>query len=253
MQGHLPVMPGQGWGMNGRHFSMHGHPHGMCGHLGHAGPGQAGRYTVGGRRPSASAQETPVAALRPAGAGDLDAVNRVIERALGTWALPERVRRLSLPLYRYSAVDLQHLTVWVAQQSGETVGIAAWEPADPADAPEGRSGLFLHGLYVDPAHHGQGIGRSLLEAALSACRADGLDGVLVKAQAQAVGFFDACGLVRLPVANPGRDYVHRFWAAVRSLLASDLPHERATSDTRGSGRRAGRERRPGGDPQLSTT
>jgi GNAT superfamily N-acetyltransferase len=126
----------------------------------------------------------------------------VIERALGTWAPPERIRRLSLPLYRYSAVDLQHLTVWVAQQSGEIVGRAAWGPADPADAPRGRSTLpFSRPLRV-PRAHGQGIARSLLEAALSACRADGSDGVLVKAQAQAVGFFDACGLERAVLRKP---------------------------------------------------
>jgi GNAT superfamily N-acetyltransferase len=155
-----------------------------------------------------------VTVLRTAVASDLDAVNRVIERAVGTWGLPERVHRLSLPLYRYGAVDLQHLTVRVVERSSDVVGVAAWEPADPADAPGGQSALLLHGLYVDPAHHGQGLGKRLLRAAIAAARSGGFGGLLVRAQAQAVGFFEARGLKRLPVVNAERDYPHRYWTRV---------------------------------------
>jgi hypothetical protein len=47
--------------------------------------------------------------LRRASANDLDAVNRVIETAVMGWVLPERVKRLSLPGYRYAAHDLENL------------------------------------------------------------------------------------------------------------------------------------------------
>ncbi|MDO9465784.1 MAG: GNAT family N-acetyltransferase [Thiobacillus sp.] len=131
--------------------------------------------------------------LRPAHAADLPALNGVIERAIATWPLPERVKRLTLPSYRYQPHDLDHL-VWAEDASGLAVGVAAWEPAHPRDLPAGRRGLLLHGLYVDPAHQRRGVGSQPLDAAAAAARAQDLDGVLVKAQAAAVGFFKSRGL-----------------------------------------------------------
>ncbi len=37
--------------------------------------------------------------IRLAGHADLEAINRVIEVAVMTWDLPDRVKRLSLPAY----------------------------------------------------------------------------------------------------------------------------------------------------------
>jgi len=152
--------------------------------------------------------------LRQAHADDLPAINGVIERAIATWQLPERVKRLSLPGYRYHAHDLVHLHLVVAEDAGHAlVGVAAWEPASPRDLPAGMNGLLLHGLYVDPAHQHHGVGSRLLDAATEAARAQGLAGVLVKAQADAIGFFEARSLQRIPVEDPVRDYPHRFWLA----------------------------------------
>ncbi len=155
-------------------------------------------------------------ALRPVTAADLPAVNRVIERAVMTWTLPERVKRLSLASYRYQPHDLDHLTLVAAELPDiGIVGVAAWEPAQARDLPPGKSALLLHGLYVDPDHQGHGIGSRLLEAAVAAAREAGCDGLLVKAQPDAVDFFAARGMERLAVADPGRDYPHRYWLAVR--------------------------------------
>jgi len=97
--------------------------------------------------------------------------------------------------------------------AGAITGVAAWDPADPRDLPADTSGLLLHGLYVDPAHQHRGVGGRLLDAAAGAARALGLDGVLVKAQADASGFFEARGLQRLPVEDAARHYPRRFWLA----------------------------------------
>jgi GNAT superfamily N-acetyltransferase len=132
-----------------------------------------------------------------------------------TWRLPDRVKRLSLPLYRYAPFDLDHLQVMLAESpDGVPVGVVAWEPADPADLPQGKSGLFLHGLYVEPKRQHQGIGSQLLAAAGQAARMQGLDGILVKAQPDAQGFFLGRGLTRLDVEDADRHYPHRFWQSV---------------------------------------
>jgi GNAT superfamily N-acetyltransferase len=155
------------------------------------------------------------ATLRAATATDLPALNGVVERAVMTWKLAERVKRLSLPSHRYHAHDLLHLTLVLAEATdGRVVGVAAWEEAAARELPAGRSGLLLHGLYVDPARQHEGIGSRLLAAAAAAARERGLDGVLVRAQADAVGFFAARGLTRLPVVDALRDYPHRYWLAL---------------------------------------
>jgi GNAT superfamily N-acetyltransferase len=152
--------------------------------------------------------------LRPASSADLAAINAVIERAVMTWNLPERVKRLTLPSYRYQPHDLEHLQIVVAEDADRAVlGVAAWEPASPRDLPAGKSGLLLHGLYVDPDRQRGGVGSRLLDAALTAAREQGFDGLLVKAQSDAADFFVARGLQRLPVVDPDRDYPHRFWKA----------------------------------------
>ena len=150
--------------------------------------------------------------LRPATPADLAAINAVIERAVMTWQLPERVKRLALPTYRYHLHDLEHLTIVVAEHSElSVIGVAAWEPANARDLPAGQTGLLLHGLYVDPDRQRAGAGSQLLDAALAAAREQGFDGLLVKARPEAEGFFLARGLRPLPVTDAERDYPHRFW------------------------------------------
>jgi GNAT superfamily N-acetyltransferase len=150
--------------------------------------------------------------LRPATADDLPAINAVVEAAVMTWKLPERVKRLALPSYRYNPLDLSHLGIVLVEAAGHgVVGVAGWEPADSHDTPPGRRGLLLHGLYVDPRWQGAGLGTRLLQAAIAAARDQGFDGLLVKAQADAEVFFAKRGLRPLPVDDPERDYVHRYW------------------------------------------
>lgn len=150
--------------------------------------------------------------LRPASDADLGAVNAVIERAVMTWRLPERVKRLVMPSYRYTGIDLKYLHIVVAEDRATgIVGVAAWEPAAVHDCPQGRPGLQLHGIYVEPDQRQRGVGTGLLFAAGAAARQEGHDGLLVKAQADAEGFFEAQGLQTLPVLQPDQEYPHRYW------------------------------------------
>ena len=64
--------------------------------------------------------------LRMAMGVDLDPVNAVIERAVMTWKLPERVKRLAMPSYRYTGYDLKCLHIVVAVDSAiGIVGVAS--------------------------------------------------------------------------------------------------------------------------------
>lgn len=152
--------------------------------------------------------------IRHARLSDLDSINLVIEAAINTWDLPQRVIRLSLSSYRYHAIDYQHLEIQVVEMGSEIVGVAAWEAADSSDTPGQQAGLLLHGLYVDPQMKKRGIGQMLLHRALQAALSGGYQGLLVKAQSDAMPFFLKAGMQALEVDNQQRDYANRLWKAV---------------------------------------
>lgn len=154
--------------------------------------------------------------LRPATLADQGAINDIVEAAVMTWNIPDRVKRLALPSYRYDHLDFEQLDMVVAVDvNAQPVGVAAWEAADMADCPNGRNGTLLHGLYVHPTHWRRGIGQQLLEHVLQAATDVGMDGLLVKAQTDAVAFFHASGMQPLPAENPTRHYAHRLWKSVK--------------------------------------
>lgn len=143
-----------------------------------------------------------------------------------TWKLPERVKRLAVPSYRYHAHDLQHQRMLVADQpDAGIIGVAALEEADPRDLPSAHNGLLLHGLYVDPDWQGLGIGTRLIEAAFAACRETGHDGLVVKAQPDAAAFFQGRGMQRMAVKDPDRDYPHRYWKLAYDPTANASPDD----------------------------
>ena len=152
--------------------------------------------------------------LRKAITHDLPAINQVIEAAVMTWDLSDRVKRLSLPSYYYNEIDLQHFEIMVAEQAKQIVGVAAWEKADSKDTPVQQNSLLLHGLYVHPDVKNQGIATQLLHAAENTAQSQGLNGLLVKAQTDAIGFFIKQGMVPVKVLDPTRDYANRLWKPV---------------------------------------
>ncbi|MCW9014400.1 MAG: GNAT family N-acetyltransferase [Gammaproteobacteria bacterium] len=153
--------------------------------------------------------------LRPATKADIDAVNRVIESAIMTWQLPERVKRLSLSSYQYTAIDFNHFEIVVAEtDSHEIIGIAAWEKADVKNASAEYSALLLHSIYVDSAYHHQGVGHALFQAAENAAINQNYEGLLVKAQEGANNFFISEGMERLPTDDSHQQYANRFWKKI---------------------------------------
>ena len=107
---------------------------------------------------------------------------------------------------------MKYLHIVVAEDSAiGIVGVAAWEPAAVRDCPQGCRGLQLHGIYVEPNQQQRGVGARLLSAAGTAARAERYDGLLVKVQADAEGFFGKRGLQKVLPLHPDRDCPHRFW------------------------------------------
>ena len=151
--------------------------------------------------------------IRPAQAADLAQINRIIEAAIMTWELSDRVKRLTLPTYKYNEMDLQHLEVVVAEENSGIVGVAAWEQANRVDAPKEKTALLLHGIYVDPARHREGIGRHLFRAAEEAVKKRQLDGLVVKAQKGSEPFYLSQGMHKLAAEDPKREFENRYWKA----------------------------------------
>ena len=158
--------------------------------------------------------------LRAARRRDLDAINAVIEAAVMNWRLPERIKRLALPSYRYSNIDYEHLEILVAETvDEEIVGVAGCEMAEPNEMP-GQQALLLHGLYVLPDLQHQGIGSQLFRAIETLVHKHKCDGLLVKAQTDAVEFFEHHAMQRLENINPESNYAHRFWKPVSLMYES---------------------------------
>jgi len=150
--------------------------------------------------------------IRPAEKTDLDALNRVIESAVMGWQLPERVKRLSLPSYRYDSLDFEHLEMVVAEDNEQQIiGIASWQQADSKDTPANQTALLLHGIYVESVLQHRGIGQQLFRSAEKAAQKHGYQGLLVKAQQDASAFFITQGMHRLQTDDPSRQYANRFW------------------------------------------
>lgn len=148
--------------------------------------------------------------IRPANVDDLDALNGVVEAAVMSWQLPERVKRLALPSYRYDEMDLNYYSLAVAEEDEKIIAIAAWD-SEAHLAKQGSKGLLLHGIYVQPEYQRRGMGSRLFAAAENAVKESGLDGLLVKAQNDAVEFFLAQGMQKLQAEDQHRDYENRYW------------------------------------------
>ncbi len=154
----------------------------------------------------------PDLTIQPASAADLPVINAIIEACVANWDLPERVKRLALAGYFYRREDLECMQIVVACfENGKAIGVGAIGPVPAEDLPAGKTGALLHGLYVAPPDQKKGVGQRLLDWAWKRVDEQALDGLLVKAQADANPYFARQGFSLLPVNNPGRDYPYRWW------------------------------------------
>ncbi|MGB0866667.1 MAG: GNAT family N-acetyltransferase [Granulosicoccaceae bacterium] len=153
--------------------------------------------------------------LRPATAEDLLFINGIVEAAVMSWALPERVKRLSMPSYRYEKSVFESVDMQLAiDPDGDIVGlVASCAPMEEQVLPD-RKALLLHGIFVDATNHREGIGTELVKSVQALAAQNEYEGVLVNAQPDALAFFQALGFEQLPVVDEENDYKHRYWQAI---------------------------------------
>ena len=118
----------------------------------------------------------------------------------------------ALPLgLAWEARDAQGAAVWIFTREAEAGGSHPWnQPRIRALTADGgrRYDMFwrwvaeherrspawqLDSIAVQPALHGQGIGRTLIEAGLARARADGIGGFLSTGTSGNVGIYARCG------------------------------------------------------------
>ncbi len=163
---------------------------------------------------------TAEATIADARASDLPEINRIISRAVLGWPLPQRVKRLTLPMLQYDAIDFEHYAALVCSRQ-IVIGCGLWLNEPLSFGPQYCGGL-LHGIYVDPAAQGQGIGRKLLQEVFLRAATAGLDGILVKAERVSQGFFERSGMELLPQLAPN-DYPYRYWKQLGKDSLQALP------------------------------
>ena len=94
--------------------------------------------------------------LRRAAADDVPAVQRVAEEAYSPYVARMGGLRPG-PMETDYAGAVEDFEAWVAEVDGEVVGFLLLVPE--------ANGMLLENVAVPPAHHGRGLGRSLLELA----------------------------------------------------------------------------------------
>lgn len=152
--------------------------------------------------------------IRPARERDHLLLNHVVEQAVMTWDLPERVKQLSLSSYYYHEHDFEHFRIILAELGNDIVGVAAWEQ-QPIVIQGNKKALLLHGIFVDPMKHKKGIGTQLFQQAVAVARKAECDGLLVRAQKDAEDFFYKMGMKKLDIEDEKHDYAHRFWKPLK--------------------------------------
>ncbi len=151
--------------------------------------------------------------IRQADSDDLDASNQIITAAVMNWDLSERVKRLSLPSYLYKEIDLQFFQIYLASSQNKPVAVLTLEN-ELVNINNNSNALLIHGLYVHPHQQTGGIGSQLINVAEQQARLKNANGLLVKAQKDAEGFFIRMGMQKLTIENESRDYAGRYWKAI---------------------------------------
>lgn len=142
---------------------------------------------------------SPSISLRPAAAGDVDALLGLIRELAEFEKLTHLMEATPALLHEHLFGPRPAAEAMVADASGRVVGFALYFMNFSTFL--GRPGLYLEDLYVQPAHRGQGLGRSLLShlGALAVSRGCGrFEWSVLDWNAQAIRLYEHMGAEVLP-------------------------------------------------------
>ena len=107
------------------------------------------------------------------------------------------VRRCTSWMKKTFRADSSRWQCWVIDDGKQLVGhvcVQLFEKMpNPVNEPEAHA--YLTNFYVVPQLRGRGLGRKLLNKALSWCRAKGVDAVILWATAESKSLYRQCGLL----------------------------------------------------------
>ncbi len=164
---------------------------------------------------------------------DLRQLNDVIQRAVSTWQLPERVRRLTAPFFTVDEQDLRDRQWLVSKnQDGTVVGVAHWTKALGYDLPEGCQGAaVIHGLYVDSTQQRRTVGTSLLRHIDQLALQADLPALVVRAQRSAESYFVSQQFRPLRDEPDGPTYPRGLWRPTGQAWAGQRSDATTNTET----------------------
>jgi GNAT superfamily N-acetyltransferase len=90
----------------------------------------------------------------------------------------------------YTPEQIAAAGTWLAADGAQVLGFYALTKVSPDT-------LELDALFVEPGHIGTGIGRALMQHALAQFDASGLARLIIQADPNAAGFYEAAGARRI--------------------------------------------------------
>lgn len=123
--------------------------------------------------------------LRPPRAGEAPALSDLCMRSKAVWGYDAAFMEMCRAELTLSPDELDPQRLAVAEIDGELAGFAQIAISESVNE--------LDKLYVDPVHHGKGVGRVLFQWAMNAARAFGADHMTIDADPGAAEFYRRMG------------------------------------------------------------
>lgn len=137
--------------------------------------------------------------IRAARPEEAEALTELAIRAKASWGYDAAFMVACRAELTMTPERLAAWRVWVAEADGEIVGMIALSLDDGAEVED---------FFVEPAFQGHGVGGALMAALLDACRATGVQALMVEADPNAEAIYARLGFVivgRSPSGSiPGR-------------------------------------------------
>ena len=143
---------------------------------------------------------------------DLVLINSIITSAVESWQLPDRLKRLALPILQYTAEDLTEFEFFLHDHNGSVNGVAVLSRDAGLKGKHGTRCALMHGLYVHADAQRTGVGSALQQTVADHAREMGCEGLLVKAQRVATSYFEAQGYEECECQYV--NYPYLYWKAI---------------------------------------